>query len=172
ELAQRAARAREAREHAACSGFSVEPVTRATKADAAEARAYDVTPHELAPHDVAPTAARGLGPAWGRVLHRAVEAMGRGRRGDSLVECVRAVVRDERVAETEGDVERAAVRVLAALDRIRESPDWSAVAAAGSVEVPVMLVSREASKDVVLEGVADAVVRAPTGWRVLDWKTD
>ena len=162
ELAERADIARAAREHAARSGFTVEPVTRAAKADYVEARAYDmITPDE-----------RGLGPAWGRALHRAVEAMGRGRSGESLAGFVQALVRDERIAAADGEVELAAARVIAALGRIRGSSGWAAISADGAVEVPVMLVSREADADVVVEGVADAIARTEEGWCVLDWKTD
>lgn len=106
------------------------------------------------------------GAAWGRAVHRAIEGFGRGRRGDNLRVYLRAIVEDEGL--TADNVER----LLAILESLESSEQWRALVAGSMVrfELPVMLADSERGQ--LMEGVVDAAVLGPGGWKVLDWKTD
>jgi len=112
--------------------------------------------------------ATGLGAAWGRAVHRALEGLARGRTGASLDEYIRAVAVDERL---EGD---DLARLGRLIDEIRHADAWSQLASSGRVmpEVAVMFVDRTAEHDVVTEGVIDAAVIDGAGWTIVDWKSD
>jgi ATP-dependent helicase/nuclease subunit A len=112
------------------------------------------------------TAGRGL--AWGRAVHRSLEALGRGRTGDSLRAFVGAVAADEEL-----DAAMAA-DLLPLIERTAASDAWKALVATGMprVELTVMRRTENDGVETVTEGVIDAASIGPEGWRVLDWKTD
>ncbi len=127
---------------------------------------------ELAKAHASPSAqpsASGLGVAWGRAVHRTIEALARGRRGDSLQAMVRAIARDE-------DLEEALSTELAALPaRVLESDGWRWLCADGANPRSEQSVMRRGDADGVVritEGVIDIVSLGPEGWRIVDWKTD
>jgi ATP-dependent helicase/nuclease subunit A len=145
--------------------FRRETVTESVKEVRFQYRTYDL-----------PMAA---GAAWGRVIHRAIEAMGNGRRGVVLDRFIRAVVRDEGL--TPDHVER----VHTLLQAVEQSPAWSQLTAGGAplFELPVMHVTSDGTMSDstgthILEGVIDAVgisVATDTNaatWHIVDWKTD
>jgi ATP-dependent exoDNAse (exonuclease V) beta subunit len=145
--------------------FRRETVTESVKEARFQYRTYDL-----------PMAA---GAAWGRVIHRAIEAMGNGRQGAELDRFVRAVVRDEGL--TPDHVER----VHTLLQAVERSPAWSQLTAGGTplFELPVMHVASDNTTSNptgirILEGVIDAVgtnTAADTNvapWHIADWKTD
>jgi len=140
---------------ASVASMRVETVTESAKEQREAAREYDLP------------LSRGLGPAWGRAVHRALEAAGRGRDGDALELMIGAIAADEGLTE-----ERAAsLRALVA--EVRRSDAWKRLLGGEAVfELPVMQVRREGDVEVVTEGVMDAAVRSGEGWTVLDWKTD
>ena len=107
-------------------------------------------------------------------IHRALEAMGRGRSGASLDAFVRAVARDERLAVDEAGLAAAAAELLEVLSRIRETPEWRELVASRSrlLECPMVRVTRDGPREEIVEGVADAVIVEAGGVRVLDWKSD
>jgi len=114
------------------------------------------------------TKAASAGAAWGRAVHRAVEALGRGRRGASLAAFARAVARDEGLPAGR-DAE-----LVALLDAVEASDGWRRLAAAGTpqVELGVMRRTTEGGRDVLLEGVIDAAALGVDGWEIVDWKSD
>ena len=112
--------------------------------------------------------ATGLGKAWGRAVHRSIEALGRGRTGDSLRAFVRAV------AAAEGlDAERSAA-LLPAIERMESSDTWKQLVAAGMArfELTVMRRTETDGVEMITEGAIDAAVLGVDGWRIVDWKTD
>jgi len=140
---------------ASVASLRVETVTESAKEEREVAREYDVP------------VKRGLGAAWGRAVHRALEAAGRGRSGEDFTFVVRAIAADEGL-----DEERTAAlgRLVA---EMMASEAWGRLSSGEAVfELPVMQVRREGEVEVVTEGVMDAAVRSGEGWPVLDGKTD
>jgi ATP-dependent exoDNAse (exonuclease V) beta subunit len=101
-------------------------------------------------------------------VHRTIEALGRGRRGESLREFIRAVVLDE---EPLGDDH--AVQLERVADSMLASDTWRVLTATGTAvfELPVARASEREGFLQMQEGVVDAAVLGPSGWRVIDWKT-
>jgi ATP-dependent helicase/nuclease subunit A len=122
---------------------------------------------ELAP-DGTRVSSRSHGAAWGTAVHRSLEAMGRGRSGDSLRAFALAVARDEGL-----DAESAA-ELFPLLQRTAASAAWRTLLAAGqaSFELPVMSRSTDTGIETITEGIVDAAALGANGWHVADWKTD
>ncbi len=147
------------RRHAAgAESFCIEVVTRSAKLDRVERESYDLAAAP-APH----------GRAWGTAVHRGIEAMGRGRSGESLHRFLRAVVRDERLAVDAAEIAAAVERLEVLLARVRLLPEWEARQA---VELPVMRVDVRAGVTTVREGIVDLLAGEGDRYRVLDWKSD
>jgi ATP-dependent helicase/nuclease subunit A len=110
----------------------------------------------------------GGGAAWGRAVHRAIEALGRGRRDESLRAFIRAVVLHEGLTDAQRSELEAVIAAVAG------SAAWARLLAHGAprVELPVMRSVRDAAGERVTEGVVDAAVLGRDGWLVVDWKTD
>jgi ATP-dependent helicase/nuclease subunit A len=110
----------------------------------------------------------GRGLSWGRAVHRALEALGRGRTGDSLRAFVGAVAVDELLDPA------MTAELLPLIERTAASDAWKSLISAGlpRVELTVMRRTESAGVESVTEGVIDAAAIGPDGWRVLDWKTD
>ncbi|HEY8309814.1 MAG TPA: hypothetical protein VIG47_04625, partial [Gemmatimonadaceae bacterium] len=108
------------------------------------------------------------GIAWGRAIHKCIEAVGRGRDGKSLTAFIAAVVADEGLRPEQCS------EVARLLGELRKSECWTSLMAAGApcFELPVMSVSRDGDRTVVSEGVIDAATLHDGGWFVADWKTD
>ena len=117
---------------------------------------------------------RSAGASWGRLVHRTLEAMGRGRHGVSLERYVRALVRDEQPAATVLEREATALRVLAQAEQVSRDDAWLRLAGATSraFELPIFTVDGTDEIDVVTQGIADAAALVDGEWVVLDWKTD
>jgi len=140
---------------ASVASMRVETVTESAKQEREVAREYDVP------------VTRGLGPAWGRAVHRALEAAGRGRSGEDFELFVRAIGADEGLDEERTG---ALMRLVA---QVRGSDAWKRLLGGEAVfELPVMQVRREGGVELVTEGVMDAAARTAAGWVVMDWKTD
>ena len=143
-------------ESAARPTLRIATVTESVKEERETRRSYDL-PDET-----------GEGAAWGRAVHRALEALGRGRSGASLAAFLSAVVRDEGLGgERAGD--------LASLVGVVErSAAWCALAGAGTAlfEVPVMARASAGGVDTITEGVIDAASLGADGWTAVDWKSD
>ena len=114
----------------------------------------------------------GLGRAWGRAVHRSMEALGRGRHGESLRAFVSAVAAEEKI-------DLASVETLYSLiERAAGSEAWTTLAAACPgplslrVELPVMHHAESNGVATITEGIIDAAVLGAGGWIVVDWKTD
>ena len=110
---------------------------------------------------------RGRGVAWGRAVHRSLEALGRGRTGARLRAYVRAVATEEAL----DDQVDALIQLV---ERTAASDAWQRLAAVGppQVELRVMRRTEEDGVETITEGVIDAAVLGQNGWRVVDWKTD
>ena len=162
ELAGRIAVANGKRAAASRPAFAVTTVTESAKTERELNRAYDLRP------------SGGLGAGWGRALHRSLEGMVRGRRGASLSAFVRAVARDEHLAPDDDTLAETVARLIGVLDSIRGTREWAELerSATRLVECPVVRVTRDGTRERVVEGVADAVMGAGEGWTVLDWKSD
>ena len=101
-------------------------------------------------------------------MHRSIEALGRGRSGDMLRAFVRAVALEE---ELDDELSAALVPLV---ERTAASEAWKALLATGvpQVELTVMRKTESAGVETVSEGVIDAAVLGPNGWRIVDWKSD
>ena len=157
EINRRLERAAARVANASCATYAHTTVTESARAEREVGRTYDVRPPG------------GQGAAWGRAVHRSIEAMGRGRAGPSLDAFVRAVVIDEGL-----DLAAAAPveRIIALLSHLRRTPEWAALAAGDAAfECPIVRVVERDGSCELMEGVMDAVVLSPTPV-VLDWKTD
>jgi ATP-dependent helicase/nuclease subunit A len=117
---------------------------------------------------------RSAGVSWGRLVHRTLEAMGRGRHGVSLERHVRALVHEEQPAGTVLECEATVLRVLAQAERMSQDAAWLRLAGGTgrAFELPVFTVDGTDGIDVVTQGIADAVALVDGEWVVLDWKTD
>jgi ATP-dependent helicase/nuclease subunit A len=137
------------------SSFAVQTVTQSIK------DVDDVVPYVLR------ESGGGDGPAWGRAVHRVIEAYYRGRRDAHLVKFARAVAKDERLPDTQAsDLEQFAGAVDATL---------SATVPADTRVMPELTVMRHAAvgeSRVITEGVIDAAALRDGAWEILDWKTD
>ncbi|HEU4700518.1 MAG TPA: UvrD-helicase domain-containing protein [Gemmatimonadales bacterium] len=166
EIARRGDEADARRAAAGAPTYVTTTVTASAKSDRASA-------HERGAGATGAGAGTSDGAAWGRAVHRVLEAVGRGRAGASLEAFARAVALDERLADA-ADETGAVPRLLRVVERLRSSDAWARVAAADAAhfELAVMRAVECDGRVQVLEGVADAVVRTGDEWRVLDWKTD
>jgi len=131
-------------------------VTRLVREAQAEAMSYDLAPS-------------GLGDearATGTVMHRVLEAAGRGRSGDALRAFARAVAMGEGFG-TEG-VER----LLSRLDGLLDLPTIKDVLEheGALFEHSMMKVREVGGSQMVTEGVLDAAYLSAGGWQVVDWK--
>lgn len=111
---------------------------------------------------------RGRGVAWGRAVHRCIEAAGHGRGGASFSAFVAAVANEEGlIVDDAAEIERLVEGVL-------RSEAWSGLMAGGQVcfELPVMQFTRDATTAILTEGVIDAATLANGEWSLVDWKTD
>jgi ATP-dependent helicase/nuclease subunit A len=149
--------------HAAVLSETATSVTRSTKEVREEALELE-----------APRTRGGDGKAWGSAVHRAIEAMGRGRSGEGLKRFVRAVARDEGLGITEAEIVAAGERLLGVLERVQALPEWQALAAAPErrFEWRVARVTEAAEGRLLTEGVIDAAALVDGSWQVFDWKTD
>jgi ATP-dependent helicase/nuclease subunit A len=111
---------------------------------------------------------RSRGAAWGTAVHRSLEAMGRGRTGESLRAFALAVAREEGLDAESADA------LFPLLERTAASDAWRALLAAGaaSFELPVMHRTMDDGVETLTEGIVDAAVLHPDRWHVVDWKTD
>ncbi len=131
-------------------------------------RAKDRDDDDVIP--IARGATRGRGSAWGRAVHRSLEALGRGRTGASLHAYVRAVSADEALDAEEAE------ELIPLIERTAASAAWKKLMAAGggrvSLELKLMRRTMEQEVETITEGVVDAAALGPDGWQVVDWKTD
>lgn len=147
-----------AREHS----YAVKTVTQSAR----EARDVEnipvIRPEAPRPH--------GLGAAWGRAIHRAIEGMGRGRRGDNLRRFTAAVCSDEGLTADQTD------HILTLLTSLEKSPAWQELSASDSaryeLKVAMQVERTDDSPPSLIEGVIDAVYRTADSWQILDWKSD
>jgi ATP-dependent helicase/nuclease subunit A len=131
-------------------------VTDSLKDQRETARAYDLPL----------TANRGA--AWGRAVHRCIEAAGRGRTGSPLTSFIAAVAVDEGLAAAD------AVELEVLVQEVRESDLWAELGAGTelSFELPVMRLDTTGATSTLIEGVLDAAALTNDGWIISDWKTD
>jgi ATP-dependent exoDNAse (exonuclease V) beta subunit len=133
-----------------------------------EAKGTDAEASVVTARAAGERAPAGRGVSWGRAVHRSIEALGRGRTGESLRAFVRAVATDESL-----DDELSAA-LLPLVERTASSDAWRSLLAAGGpqVELTVMRRSEQAGVETITEGVVDAAAQGPDGWRIVDWKSD
>jgi ATP-dependent helicase/nuclease subunit A len=125
-----------------------------------------------ASHKYSSDPGQGRGVAWGRAVHRCIEAAGHGRTGVSLSAFVAAVASEEKLTiDQAGELERLIEEVL-------RSEPWSTLTAGGQTcfELPVMQFARDATSDAttptLTEGIIDAATLTDGEWSLVDWKTD
>ncbi len=134
------------------------PVTRDLKTDRHERLAYDLV-----------DARRLKGRDWGTAVHRAIEAMGRGREGDSLRRFLRAVARDHNLGRDAAELDDSVNQLEQLLARERSLPEWQSRLAH---ELPVLRVDQRDGLEQISEGVVDLLLKTGDRYQVLDWKTD
>ena len=110
----------------------------------------------------------GLGPAWGRAVHRGLEVLGRGRVGASLDGSLVAIARDA------GPDEAGQANLKQIVAQVGSSDGRCQLQVGGQdvVELPVMRATSEGGVTRISEGVVDAAVASAAGWMVVDWKTN
>jgi ATP-dependent helicase/nuclease subunit A len=156
DIQQAALAAKRTVEAARKASITVQTVTQSAK------DSDDVRPFVLR------TPSGSKGKAWGRAVHRVIEAYLRGRRDAQLTAFARAVAKDERL-------DAALTAELATFAASAATATWSAAIAAGAqvaTELTVMHHVMHEDTAVVTEGVIDAAVLHDGGWHVVDWKTD
>lgn len=102
------------------------------------------------------------GMTWGQIVHRAMEACGRGQR-EKLEPLVRDWLQEEgRPAEESG-------KLLQQIDAILQGPLWKRVLQAEEkyYEIPFS-VKRE---ETIVSGIMDLIFKEKDGWVVVDYKT-
>ncbi len=158
----------DARRNAAASPtFTTRTVTESAKAARTEERSYDLASGSGS------GAGKGNGTRWGSAVHRMVEAMGRGRSGESLQSFIRAVVRDEALGETTDERRLLSERLWQLAESLSKRAEWALLRAGDArFELRVVRVEQDGDMQAVTEGVIDAVASGPDGWRVFDWKTE
>jgi ATP-dependent helicase/nuclease subunit A len=126
------------------------------------------TDSDPAVHDGRGMRGGGRGKSWGNAVHRCMEALGRGRRGESLRVFAAAVAREEGLSAEH------ASELLPLIERAAESEAWKTLVASGVVnsELTVMRALRADGVETITEGKIDAAALGPDGWRVVDWKSD
>jgi ATP-dependent exoDNAse (exonuclease V) beta subunit len=124
--------------------------------DRAETEAYDL------PGSGAGDEARSLG----NVLHRVIEAAGRGRRGENLGAFTRAAAAEEGLSHA------VAERLVGQLGELLRIPAIAAMLEPGDAafELPLMRVTDGTTARRVMEGVMDAARLREGRWQVVDWK--
>ncbi|HEX5633718.1 MAG TPA: 3'-5' exonuclease, partial [Gemmatimonadales bacterium] len=146
EIAARAAELEARRAQASAAGWQRTTVTQETK------RPLDApAPDDHVRHI-------GRGKKWGTVVHRVLEARGRGRTGESLRRFANAVIAQEAATGSVDDL-------LALVSRLEAEGHF---APGGLVEVPIVT----CENGVIREGVIDAARLEGDRWIVMDWKTD
>ena len=160
-LAMRAAanKARDRVRAAAKPSFAVVTVTDSAKRGSPEPEA---SPFSFVRDDA------GDGVEWGRAVHRAIEALGRGWRGDSLIARVDAIAR-----ESLFDADQTA-RLERVVANVAQSAEWRQLESTGAIVVEMPLTQRTVVNGIeqIVEGVVDAAALGPNGWFVVDWKSD
>src|SRR6185312_4524418 len=141
---------------AAASSLMRHTVTESARDERETARVYDLR------------RASGRGVAWGRAVHRCIEAAGRGRTGAALSAFAAAVVADEELDD------ECAAELCTLISELQQSDVWKRLTRDGSArfELPVMRVAEGGSALVLTEGVIDAAALTDGEWLVVDWKTD
>jgi ATP-dependent helicase/nuclease subunit A len=161
EISARAAAARKARAAAATPGVRLTSVTRTLR----EAR-----------EDIRMNGGqgRGAGARWGRLIHHALEAMGRGREGIALERYVRALAQEEEPGAAPELIEATVTRALALLAQVRQQPAWALLSSAGTraFELPIFEIGDDGGVELITQGIADAAALVDGEWVVFDWKTD
>ncbi|MGE0353541.1 MAG: UvrD-helicase domain-containing protein [Gemmatimonadales bacterium] len=164
--------AEQARVAAAAAGVEFVTVSEDARAESRFEREFDLRLEDAA----APPSADDIGGrVWGRLVHRTIEAMGRGRSGPALEMFIRAVVRDECRDADEATQARVRIDLARLAAEIREGAPWTELAAAKAAyfELPVATwTAREDGTGLCTEGVIDAAAFDGTSWTVVDWKTD
>jgi ATP-dependent helicase/nuclease subunit A len=157
------------------SATSLSEATQAAAQRVQRAKAPSIivrTVTEAAKSDPAPLLGaggpRGAGPAWGRAVHRSIEALGRGRRGTAMRAFALAVARDEELSAEQGE---ALVRVI---ERIEASDAWRRLTASGTLQMELSIMRHvvDAEHAILTEGVIDAARLGDDGCEIVDWKTD
>ena len=143
-------------ERARDSSIRRRTVTESAREQREAARAYDL------PID------NGRGAAWGRAVHRCIEAAGCGRTGASLRAFAAAIAADEGLSG------HHATELETLIVDLRQSDVWKRLTHDGSArfELSVMRVADGNSGPVLTEGVIDAATLTDGEWLVVDWKTD
>lgn len=154
-------RARARIRESARPGFAVASVTESAKR-------VDPEPEPLGSQFSFVRTDPGAGVEWGRVVHRAIEALGRGRRGDSLEAYVRALAGEAALDAARTDA------LLAVVEDVQRSDEWKRLVATGPIIVEMPLMHRTVVNGVeqITEGVIDAAALGADGWFVVDWKSD
>lgn len=138
-------------------GFRVTSVTRSLRWDQQERRSYDL------PVD---GDARALLRRRGDAIHRILEAIGRGRQGESLQRFAEAV------AEELGLDPADAIGVRVTAQAHTSHPAWRALQEGrAEYELPVMRAETVDGTLRLTEGVIDAVGERGGTWTVYDWKS-
>jgi ATP-dependent helicase/nuclease subunit A len=145
-----------ARETAALPSWTRQTVTQSAKAEAVEVKSLEYVPHK----------GRGAGAAWGRAVHRMIEAVGTNASLD--IDAIASNIgADEEIADQAG-------ALAASIRGLFSTQTWSEVSAASErrFEWPIAGWVESEHGPVYLEGVIDAAYRSGDGWQILDWKTD
>jgi ATP-dependent helicase/nuclease subunit A len=151
------------RRRASTASYVTRTVTESAKSQRHQERTYDL-----------PSIGEDRqGPGWGRAVHRTIEAMGRGRTGESLRAFIRTVVRDEELGASPEERQTMSDRIWQLTEQIVQTLEWARLREGQArFEFPVMQAQHEGDRLAITEGVIDAVTIGAGGWYLVDWKTD
>ncbi|MEI7752178.1 MAG: PD-(D/E)XK nuclease family protein, partial [Candidatus Omnitrophota bacterium] len=105
----------------------------------------------------------GEGMAWGSLVHRALEACGKGR-SQQLDGLVKNWLRDENMSMG------LAEPLIRLADGMLKSPLWQRMQQAEEKYFELPFSTKQ--EDTVITGVMDLIFKEPDGWVIVDYKTD
>lgn len=118
--------------------------------------------------------AGGVGAAWGRVVHRLLEASLQGRDDAALAEIGELLLREELPTADDAEVADRRGQLVALLARMRGMQRWHRLVEAPMHAAELGVAAAQVDDDgtaIVEFGVVDAASFDDDGWLVLDWKT-
>ncbi|MGH7480919.1 MAG: 3'-5' exonuclease, partial [Longimicrobiales bacterium] len=171
EIAAEIERVATARQAAARPSYATAAITRLAAASGDPGTAAIVSVDALA-DDVEPFERPDLDAlTWGTIVHRALEAVGRGPRTPRAV-CRNVLVEAGAPIDPAGEP-RDLDALTSLVDSVTRSRIWARARHADHrlVEVP-FAEARSAGGLEIREGVIDLAFRGPDGWVIVDYKTD
>lgn len=124
---------------------------------------YLATVTKEAKEDTVFRAGMAGGRSWGSIVHKALEACGRGKRGNLRVLAKNWLIEEER---PETDIEK----LLGLIDGVMKSDMWRRITASKEKYFEMPFALKE--EGTVLTGAIDLIFKEDNKWVIVDYKTD